>query len=201
LILGPVFELISDENLKKELEGNLIAHLAEKAEKIPLTENDPIALDWFNGRRTPDANQNLKGAITGLNLGSDAAVVFKSLVEATAFGSKAIVDRFIKEGVPIKQVIGIGGVANKSPFVMQTLADVLNMPIKIAASDQACALGTAMCAATAAGIYETVEEAQKAMGSGFSKEYFPNADRNKTYNNLYQKYLNLGGFIENNSND
>jgi L-ribulokinase len=201
LILEPVFELISDEKIKQRLEENLIAHLAEKAAKLLLTENDPIALDWFNGRRTPDANQNLKGTISGLNLGSDATVVFKALVEATTFGSKAIVDRFIEEGVPIKQVIGIGGVANKSSYVMQTLADVLNMPIKISASEQACALGTAMFAATAAGIYATVEDAQKAMGSGFSKVYQPNAERNNIYNVLYKKYLNLGAFIENNSND
>jgi L-ribulokinase len=197
LILEPIFELISDKAIQEKLSGDLIPHLAEIASQIPLTENDAIALDWFNGRRTPDANHTLKGAISGLNLGSNAAVVFKALVEATAFGSKAIVDRFISEGVPIKQVIAIGGVANKSSFVMQTLADVLNMPIKVAASDQACALGAAMFAATAAGIYEDVEAAQKAMGSGFGAEYFPEQEKNKIYNKLYQKYVELGAFIEN----
>jgi L-ribulokinase len=197
LILEPVFELITDKTIQEKLTDELIPHLAEKASKIPLTENDAIALDWFNGRRTPDANHTLKGAISGLNLGSDAAIVFKALVEATAFGSKAIVDRFISEGVPIKQVIAIGGVANKSSFVMQTLADVLNMPIKVAASDQACALGAAMFAATAAGIYEHVQAAQQAMGSGFGMEYFPQEEKNKIYNKLYQKYAALGAFIEN----
>lgn len=197
LLLDPIAELLGDEKLNAKLAEELIPFLAKKASEIPLTVNDPISLDWFNGRRTPDANHTLKGAITGLNLGSDAAIVFKSLVEATAYGSKAIVDRFIDEGVPIKQIIAIGGVAKKSAFVMQTLADVLNMPIKVAKSDQACALGAAMCAATAAGIYPTIQEAQKAMSSGFDAEYLPNAEKHNIYKILYQKYFSLGAVIEN----
>ena len=85
----------------------------------------------------------------GLNMGSDAPRIFRSLVEAICFGSKAIVDRFRSEGVDIQQVVGIGGVAKKSDFVMQTLADVLDMPIKIATSEQTPALGAAMYAAVA----------------------------------------------------
>lgn len=196
LILGPVNDLIEDQAVKDKMAEELIPHLADKASQLALTENDAIALDWFNGRRTPDANHTLKGAISGLNLGSDAPAVFKALVEATAFGAKAIVNRFISEGVPIKQLIGIGGVANKSSFVMQTLADVLNMPIKVAASDQACALGAAMFAATAAGIYDSVEEAQEAMGSGFDKEYHPNSSKTAIYDKLYAKYTEFGQFVE-----
>ena len=196
LILGPVNDLIDDAELKAKLAAELIPHLAEKAAAIPISENDAIALDWFNGRRTPDANHTVKGAVTGLNLGSDAAIVFKALVEATAFGSKAIVDRFVSEGVPIRQVIAIGGVANKSPFVMQTLSDVLNLPIKVAASDQACALGAGMFAAVAAGVYPNLETAQKAMGSGFDIEYQPNPEKYQIYDSLYAKYIKLGGFIE-----
>ncbi|SOE22299.1 L-ribulokinase [Spirosomataceae bacterium TFI 002] len=197
LILDPINELVEDPSVTSKLTEQLIPHLAAKAAQIDVTENDPISLDWFNGRRTPDANHTLKGAISGLNLGSDAAVVFKSLVEATAFGSKAIVDRFINEGVPIKQIIAIGGVAKKSQFVMQTLSDVLNMPIKVAKSDQACALGAAMFAATAAGVYPDVATAQSAMNSGFDAEYQPNLEKHEIYKSLYQKYLSLGGFIEN----
>ena len=114
------------------------------------------------------------------------------IVEATAFGSKAIVDRFIEEGVPIKQVIAIGGVAKKSPYVMQTLADVLNMSIKVASSDQACALGAAMNAAVAAGIHANLLEAQKAMGSGFDAYYEPRAENVMIYQNLYKKYQDIG---------
>ncbi len=195
LITEPVKEILGADAAEK-LASDLIPHLAEKAAVLPLTVNDPIALDWFNGRRTPDANHTLKGAIAGLNLGSTSPIVFKALVEATAFGSKAIVDRFLQEGVPIRQVIAIGGVANKSSYVMQTLCDVLNMPIKVAASDQACALGAAMCAATAAGIYPTIQDAQKSMGSGFDKTYTPDKDKHLIYLELYKKYESFGAFIE-----
>jgi L-ribulokinase len=196
LILGPVNDLISDESERQKLADKLIPHLSEKAAALPLTENDPIALDWFNGRRTPDANHTLKGAIKGLNLGSDASLVFKTLVEATAFGSKAIVDRFVSEGIPIKQVIAIGGVAKKSAFVMQTLSNVLNMPIKVVSSDQACALGAAMNAAVASGLYSTIKEAQEAMGSGFDAEYFPEKEKVEIFKKLYNKYLEFGQFVE-----
>jgi L-ribulokinase len=196
LIVEPVEEILGGQAAAK-LADELIPKLADLASKLPLTVNDPISIDWFNGRRTPDVNHTLKGAITGLNLGSNAAIVFKSLVEATAFGSKAIVDRFIEEGVPIKQIIAIGGVAKKSEFVMQTLADVLNMPIKVAKSDQACALGAAMFAATAAGVYENIEDAQLAMSSGFDAEYQPDGVKHEVYKQLYAKYSKLGGFIEN----
>jgi L-ribulokinase len=195
VIVGPVQALLG-EAAAAELSKNLIPYLSEQAAQLPVSENNLIALDWINGRRTPDANHTLKATISGMNLGTDAVKIFKSLVEATAFGSKAIVDRFIEEGVPIKKVIGIGGVAKKSPFVMQTLADVLNMPIKVASADQACALGAAMCASVAAGIHPTMEAAQQAMGSGFDAEYFPNGEKVAIYQSLYQKYVTLGEFTE-----
>ncbi len=195
LIVGPVQELLGDE-AAQTLAQHLIPHLAEKAAQLPVTVTDPVALDWFNGRRTPDANHTLKGLISGLNLGSDAVRVFKALVEATAFGSKAIVQRFLQEGVPIREVIAIGGVAKKSPFVMQTLADVLNMPIRVAQSDQACALGAAMCASVAAGVHPDMSTAQAAMGSGFDAEYQPRPAYVDTYEHLYQQYQQLGEFIE-----
>nr|WP_293836360.1 ribulokinase [uncultured Arsenicibacter sp.] len=178
------------------LAKKIIPSLSEKAANLPVSENDPVSVDWMNGRRTPDANHTVKGAITGLNLGSDAVQIFKSLVEATAFGSKSIVQRFLDEGVPIKEVIAIGGVAKKSPFVMQTLADVLNMPIKVASSDQACALGAAMCAAVAAGLYPTMQDAQASMSSGFDAEYHPRPALVPVYEALYARYRKIGQFIE-----
>lgn len=195
LITGPVRDLLGDEAADK-LSSQLIPHLAQQAAQLPVTENDPIALDWINGRRTPDANHTLKAAIAGLNLGTDSAAVFKALVEATAFGSRNIVERFVQEGVPIRKVIAIGGVAKKSPFVMQTLADVLNKPIQVAKADQACALGAAMCAAVAAGVHPSLEAAQQAMGSGFDAEYLPQSGNVAVYETLYQKYLRLGSFVE-----
>ncbi|MBP8777460.1 MAG: ribulokinase [Bacteroidaceae bacterium] len=175
---------------------NIIPALTAEAEKIPLSESTVIATDWMNGRRTPDANQLLKGTITGITLGTSAPRIFRALVEATAFGTKAIADRFISEGVKIDNVIGIGGIALKSPFVMQTISDVLNMPIKVCKTDQACALGAAMFAATAAGVYNKIEDAQAAMNSGFAKDYMPNAKNAKAYQAIYEQYQKIGKFTE-----
>ena len=191
IITEPVRELLG-ENAANELSEKLIPYLSEQAALLPITQNDPVATDWINGRRTPDANHALKATFTGLSLGTDAIRIFKMIVEATAYGSKAIVDRFINEGVPIKQVIAIGGVAKKSPYVMQTLSDVLNMPIKVASSDQACALGAAMNASVAAGIHPNLFKAQKAMGSGFDALYEPNQERNTIYQSLYKRYQEIG---------
>jgi L-ribulokinase len=192
-------DLIDDETKQKliaETSDKIIAELSEAAAKIPIEESGIVALDWMNGRRTPDANQALKGAITGLNLGSDAPRIFKALVEATAFGSKAINDRFIAEGVRIDGVIALGGVAKKSPLVMQIITDVLDMPIKVAESEQACALGSAMAAAVAAGAYTTLSEAQTKMGGGIETEYHPIPENVEKYKKLYEKYKSLGNFIE-----
>ena len=163
---------------------------------MPLDENAELAIDWLNGRRTPDANQILKGAISGLSLGSDAPRVFRALAEATCFGAKSIVDRFNSEGVPVKGLIGIGGVAKKSPYIMQMMADVIQMPIRIHQFEHTCALGAAMFAATAAGIYPNVEEAMAAMGGGFDMEYLPDQSKAILYRNRYRQYADLGKFIE-----
>lgn len=184
------------EKLINEVEAKIIPQLSILAEKLPLDEADELAIDWLNGRRTPDASQLLKGAFVGLDLGSDAVKMFRALVEATCFGAKKIVDRFKEQGVPVKGLIGMGGVAKKSPFIMQMMADVMNMPIKIHKSDQTCAIGAAMFAATAAGIYPKVEDAMAAMGQGFDAEYHPNADKVAIYEKRYQRYTEAGNFIE-----
>jgi L-ribulokinase len=192
-------ELLDEDTKQKlmnETSDKIIAKLSQEAAKIPIDESGIVALDWMNGRRTPDANQNLKGAIAGLNLGSDAPRIFRALVEATAFGSKAINDRFIAEGVRIDGVIALGGVAKKSPLVMQIVADVLDMPIKVARSEQACALGSAMAAAVAAGVYSSTSEAQKNMGGGIETEYHPIPENVEKYKVLYSKYKKFGKFIE-----
>jgi len=205
LLMWPVNEIVAkmdwlDDNSKKriseEAADRMIAELSRQAALIPPDETAIVALDWMNGRRTPDANQALKGAISGLSLGSDAPAIFRALVEATAFGSKMINDRFISEGVRIDGVIAIGGVAKKNPFVMQIVADVLNMPITVASSDQTCALGSAMAASVVAGVHKDISAAQKAMGGGFEKEYKPDPVRAKIYEALFKEYKKLGNFIE-----
>ena len=205
VLAWPVVNILSktkliDEATKQKLIDEtldqIIPALSIEAAKVPVSESTILATDWMNGRRTPDANQLVKGTITGLNLGSSAPLIFRALVEATAYGSKASVDRFIENGIEINEIIGIGGIALKSPFVMQTMADVLNMPIKVAKSEQACAFGTSMFAAVVAGVYEKVEDAQKAMGMGFAMEYFPNKENAALYSELYKDYIKLGQFTE-----
>jgi len=187
---------VEDEQLKKEIQDQILTGLSSEAALLPLNENDELAVDWLNGRRTPDANQLLKGAIINLNLGTDAPQLFKALVEATCFGARAIVERFVEQGIPIKGLIGLGGVAKKSPYIMQIMADVMNMPIRIHKSEQTCAMGAAMFAATAAGLYPRVEDAMQAMGQGFDAEYHPQKENTRYYQKRYEHYKRLGAFIE-----
>lgn len=196
VMTSEILESGQKEKLKEEIEANFIGKLTEQAEQIPLSESIPNALDWINGRRTPDANQELKAAVSNLSLGTKAPHLFKALVNAICFGSKKIVDRFEEEGVKIDRVIGIGGVARKSPFIMQTLANVLNKPIIVAESDQAPALGAAIYAAVAAGIYPNVIEASKHMGSNFEADYHPEMESIKAYEDLMESYDELSTFIE-----
>ncbi|WP_299530152.1 ribulokinase [Ulvibacterium sp.] len=205
LLSWPVKELIGNsgvidartkERLIKEAMENLIPKLSHAASKEPIGASGELALDWMNGRRTPDANQNLKGVISGINLGSTSPKVFRALVEATCFGAKKIVDRFHSEGIPIKGIVALGGVAKKSPFIMQMMADVLDMPIKVVASEQACALGASIFGAVAAGIYKEVPQAMQKMGSPFETVYKPDAQRSKAYMILYRKYDTLGETME-----
>jgi L-ribulokinase len=196
LLSWPVNHFINDEKQRQEITDQIIAALSAEAAKLPLNEKDELAIDWLNGRRTPDANQLLKGAILNLNLGSDAPRIFKALVEATCFGAKAIVDRFNEQGIPVKGLIGLGGVAKKSPYIMQVMADVMNMPIRIHKSEQTCAAGAAMFAATVAGLYTTVEEAMEAMGQGFDTTYKPVRKNVAHYKKRYKQYKKTGVFIE-----
>lgn len=195
-LLSWPLQQIEDETLKEQITNNMITKLSEAAAKLPLNDNDELAVDWLNGRRTPDADQTLKAAFINLDLGSDAPQLFKALVEATCFGSKAIVERFISEGIPVKGIIALGGVAKKSTYVMQTMADILNMPIRIHKSEQTCATGAAMFAATAAGLYPNVKDAMTAMGQGFEKTYAPDFKKKAIYEKRYEKYKVAARFIE-----
>ncbi len=204
LIAWPIHHLLHQSTLinadtatklHKEINEQIIAGLSKQAALLPILEEDELALDWLNGRRTPDANQLLTAAFMGLDLGSNAPRIFKALVEATCFGAKSIVDRFREEGIPVKGLIGLGGVAKKSPFVMQMMADVMDMPLRIHKSEQTCALGAAMFAATAAGLYTKVEEAMTAMGQGFDATYHPRPETRDVYEKRYRKYQALGAFV------
>lgn len=186
----------SKEKMIEDISEKIIPELTRQAEMISPYESTVIATDWMNGRRTPDANQLVKGTLTGLTLGTTPPMIFRALVEATAYGSKAIVDRLLENGIEIKQVVGIGGISLKSPFVMQVLSDVLGMTIKVSQTEQACAFGAAMYASVAAGIHPTVQKAQEAMGQGFAYEYHPDSEKHALYAKLYQQYRQIGTFTE-----
>lgn len=200
LIAWPINEIVGnshliDESVKAKLIedsiSNIIPKLSDAASKEPIGASGELTLDWMNGRRSPDANQNLKGVISGINLGSTSPKIFRALIEASCFSAKKIVDRFRMENIPIKGVIALGGVAKKSNFIMQMMADVLNMPIKVVASEQACALGAAIFGAVAAGVYDDVPSAMQKMGSPSETIYHPKPQNESAYSEVYKKYNSL----------
>ena len=204
LLSKPAIELIERQNwlaavdrqrLAAAIRKDMIEQLTEQAKALP-PEAEVVALDWINGRRTPDANQRLRGVIAGLSLGTDAPRIFRALVEATCFGARLIVERFVAEGIEVRKIIGLGGVAQKSPYVMQVLADVLQRPVHIVRSEQTCALGAAMFAAVAAGIYPDTPSAVAAMQSGFAHTYMPNKELATYYTNKFTAYRQLAAATE-----
>jgi len=191
--IGPEIGLTPEQ--QASIRAKILERLTEAAAQVDPNETTVLALDWLNGRRTPDADQKLKGALIGLTLGTDAPRIFRALVEATAFGARAIVERFRDEGLQIDQVIAQGGIPGKNEFVMQVSADVLGMPIKVVRSSQATALGAAMFAAVAAGLFPDIHGAQKAMSSGYAKEYQPRPELKEHYDRLYREYQTVGSLL------
>ncbi|MCX7028474.1 MAG: ribulokinase [Spirochaetes bacterium] len=178
------------------MDAAIMTVLEAEASAVDPASSSLLALDWLNGRRTPDANQLLKGAITGLSLGTTAPALYRALIEATAFGAKAIVERFRREGVKVERIAAIGGVARKSPLVMQIVADVLDSPIDIVASDQCVALGAAMFASVVAGFHASAGEAQAAMAPRIERTVAPDPKHASVYKDIYTRYLALGAFVE-----
>ena len=178
-------------------EKKILPELEKEASKIITTEDSPVATDWINGRRTPFANQNLKATIFGMYLGIDAPMFMKMLLESTAYGAKAIIECFEDGGIEIKKIMAIGGVARKSKLGMQILADVTNREIYVTKDDQAPAIGAAVFAAKAYGLYENVFEAQKSISAGIERVHKPIKENVKIYEKLYRKYKEIGNFTEN----
>ncbi len=207
MLLWPLKQLlpgssgISEEQKRQlidDFSARLIPEMTAQAQALSEDDISLVALDWLNGRRYPSVNEYVKGAVSGLHLGTDVPKLYKALVLATAFGSRRILDSFLAEGITVERIIAVGGIAQKSPFVMQVLADVLNRPISVSASKQACAMGAAMYAAVAAGMYGTLQDAQTAMSEGFLSVYTPKKEQVQRYDEMYRKYLRLGDHVEHN---
>lgn len=169
--------------------------LTREAERLRPGESGLLALDWWNGNRTVLVDQRLTGLIVGLTLGSTPAEIYRALVEATAFGARAIMERFEEYRIPIRRVINCGGIAAKNPMVMQIYADVLNRPVEISRSAQTCALGAAMCGAVAAGRkrggHANFAAAARAMTGVLPKRFTPDRRNAALYARLYPLYRSL----------
>ncbi|HVU15951.1 MAG TPA: ribulokinase [Candidatus Didemnitutus sp.] len=165
--------------------------LSREAAKLAPGASGLVALDWHNGNRTILVDPRLTGLIAGLTLHTTRAEIYRALIEATAFGARAIIERLREYGVPVQRVVCAGGIAEKNPLLMQIYADVTGCTMRVAGSSQACALGSAVTAAVLAGAHKDFPAAQKAMTSLKPVSYRPNPAARKTYNRLYRLYRSL----------
>ena len=166
--------------------------LSAAAGKLRPGESGLLALDWNNGNRTVLVDQRLTGLLLGQTLYTTPAEIYRALIEATAFGALAIIQRFEEYGIHVKEIVNCGGIAVKNPLVMQIYADVTSRPMKISRSAETCALGAAIAGAVVAGQkaggYNNYPEAQRAMTGLKSRVFQPNPQAHAVYQDLYSLY-------------
>jgi len=179
--------------------------LTEKAAALKIGESGLLALDWWNGNRSVLVDVDLTGLLLGCTLLTKPEEIYRALIEATAYGTRMIVDNFIKSGVDVQELYAAGGIAQKNELMMQIYADVTNMEIRIAASSQAPAVGSAMFGAVAAGKlrggYDTIFEAAREMGRVTEKVYRPIPENVALYEKLYREYETLHDYLGRGAND
>jgi len=184
---------------------DLHALLTEKAVRLRPGESGLIALDWWNGNRSVLVDVDLTGMIVGMSLTTRPEEIYRALIEATAYGTRMIIDTFEENGVPVEAFYAAGGIAEKNPFVMQIYADVINREIKISGSPQAPALGSAMFGAVAAGRaaggFDTIQEAAAVMAKVKDHTYRPVAENARTYNRLFAEYRIVHDYFGRGAND
>jgi len=167
------------------------AELTRQAARLKPGASGLVALDWNNGNRTILVDPTLSGLLAGQTLHTTPAEIYRALIEATAFGARAIIERFREYGVPIDRVVCAGGIAEKNPLLMQIYADVTGCTMHVAGSSQACALGAAVAAAVVAGAHPDFPTAQARMTSLKKIAYRPHPARQRVYNELYRLYRQL----------
>ncbi|MGN6727068.1 MAG: ribulokinase, partial [Tepidisphaeraceae bacterium] len=176
-------------------DGSLQATLTQEAARQKPGQSGLLALDWNNGNRTILVDPMLTGLILGQTLYTTRSEIYRALIEATAFGARAIIERIQENGVPIKRVVCCGGIAEKNPMLMQIYADVTGCTMQVAGSAQACALGSAVAAAVVAGAeqggHPDFNSAQRAMTSVKAVAYAPKPENQAVYNRLYKLYRQL----------
>lgn len=188
---------MSRKRIERKQRKNIGVHelLSEKANLQAPGESGLLALDWWNGNRSTLVDADLTGMLLGMTLLTKPEEIYRALVEATAYGTRMIIETFKESGVPIEELYAAGGIAEKNPFVMQIYADVTNMDIKISGSPQAPALGSAIFGALAAGKenggYDDIKEAAAHMGKLKDISYTPNAENAAVYEKLYAEYKEL----------
>ncbi|MBQ2749913.1 MAG: ribulokinase [Clostridia bacterium] len=182
-------------------ENKLSIHalLTQKAAALSPGESGLLALDWWNGNRSILVDFDLSGMILGMTLLTRPEEIYRALLESACFGTRMIVENYKSHGVPVNEIIACGGIAKKNPLLMQILSDVLGLPVKLAASDQATAQGSAICGAVAAGSknggFDTLEEGALAMGRLSDLVYQPKAENTAIYNQLYKEYATLHDYF------
>ena len=169
-------------------DGSLHARLTAEAAKQKPGQSGLLALDWNNGNRNVLVDPQLTGLLLGQTLYTTRAEIYRALIEATAFGSRAILERIKEYGVPVKRIVCAGGIAEKNPLLMQIYADITGCTMQVSGSSQACALGAAISAAVIAGEHKDFPTAQKVMTSVKPKSYRPIAAHQKVYDQLYALY-------------
>jgi len=188
--------LPAEEKAQAEKEGKSVyALMREKAEKLSPGESGIIALDWWNGNRTPYVDANLSGVFLGMSLTTRPEELYRALIEATAYGTKQIINTYEKGGVPTGEIIACGGIAEKDPFTMQIYADVCGRNIRVCASPQAGALGSAMHASVASGYYKNLSDAAKVMAKLKDVVYRPIPEHTAVYEKLYAEYITLAEYF------